>query len=104
MKQLLLLLFLLSTYVVSAQQDPRSPDRAEAHFSLHPNPVKDGFVYVESDHEGPKDIRIYDLFGKVVLKQRLISQKLFVSTLVPGVYMVQVRQEERIGTKKLVIR
>jgi hypothetical protein len=104
MKQLLLLLFILSTYAVSAQEDPKSPDRAEARFSLHPNPVKDGFVYVQSDSQGPKDIRIYDLFGKVVLEQRLVSQKLFVSALVPGVYMVQVRQEERIGTKKLVIR
>ena len=104
MKQLLLLLFILSTYVVSAQKDPLSLERAEAHFSLHPNPVRDGFVYVESDHNGPKDIRIYDLFGKIVLEQRLVSKKLFVNALVPGVYMVQVRQEERIGTKKLVIR
>lgn len=104
MKQLLLLLFILSTCAVSAQQDPKGPDRAEAHFSLHPNPVKDGFVYIQSDSDGPKDIRIYDLFGKVVLEQRLVSQKLIVSSLVPGVYMVQVRQEDRIGTKKLVIR
>lgn len=104
MKQLLLLLFILSFYAVSAQQDPKGFERTETHFRLHPNPVKDGFVFVESDLEGPKDIRIYDLFGKVVLERRLVSQKLLVSTLVPGVYMVQVRQEERIGTKKLVIR
>jgi hypothetical protein len=103
MKQLLLLLFVLSTYAVSAQREPQSPDRAEADFSLHPNPVRDGFVYIETDSNSPKDIRIYDLFGKVVLEQRLVSQKLFVSALVPGVYMVQVRQGERIGTKKLVI-
>ncbi|MGB5188730.1 T9SS type A sorting domain-containing protein [Robiginitalea sp.] len=104
MKQLLLLLFILSTYIVSAQQDPVSFERTETRFRLHPNPVRDGFVFVETDHEGPKDIRIYDLFGKVVLQQRLVSQKLFLNALVPGVYMVQVRQQERIATKKLVIR
>lgn len=104
MKQLLLLLFIMSTYAVSGQQDALSPGQAEAQFRLHPNPVKDGFVYIQSDSDGPKDIRIYDLFGKVVLERRLVSQKLYVSALVPGVYMVQVRQENRIGTKKLVIR
>ena len=73
MKQLLLLLFILSTCAVSAQQDPKGPDRAEAHFSLHPNPVKYGFFYIQYDSDCAYDIMIYDLFVKVVLVQSVVS-------------------------------
>ncbi|MDM9631385.1 T9SS type A sorting domain-containing protein [Robiginitalea aurantiaca] len=104
MKQLLLLICLLVSFSISAQQNHNGFGNADAEFRLHPNPVRDGIVYVESDHSGPKHIRIYDLFGKVVLERRLKSRKLILTSLVPGVYMVQLRQEERIATKKLVIR
>ena len=103
MKQFLLLICLLGTCTISAQQNPQGFERAEAYFRLHPNPVRDGIVYVESDQDGPKHIRIYDLFGKVVLERRLNSNKLILNALVPGVYMLQLQQEERIATKKLVI-
>jgi hypothetical protein len=104
MKQLLLLLFLMGTCTLAAQQNSERSEDAEVRLWLHPNPSKDGFVYVESEQDGPKHIRIYDLFGKVVLEARLDSNKLFLTALVPGVYMVQVRQQDRIATKKLVIR
>ena len=104
MKQLLLLLFLMGTCAIFAQQNSETSERVEARFRLHPNPANEGFVFVESEYEGPKHIRIYDLFGKVVLEGRLDSNKLFLNALVPGVYMVQVRQQDRIATKKLVIR
>lgn len=104
MKQFLLLICLLVTIAISAQQNSESTQAAEVEFRLHPNPVRDGFVYVESEFNGPKYIRIYDLFGKVVLQQRLDSRKLFLTALVPGVYMVQLRQKEQVATKKLVIR
>ena len=93
----------MGTCAVAAQQNPQGFERAEAHFRLHPNPVRDGVVFVESDHVGPKHIRIYDLFGKVVLEQRMNSNKLLLNALAPGVYMLQLRQEERMATKKLVI-
>ena len=104
MKQLLLLICFLVTFAITAQQDSGGLESEEAQFSLHPNPVMDGLVYVESKQTGPKHIRIYDLFGKVVLERRLNSRKLVLTSLVPGVYMVQLRQQERIATKKLVIR
>lgn len=104
MKQFLLLICFLVSFGISAQQNPSGLETAEAEFSLHPNPVRDGLVYVESKQTGPKHIRIYDLFGKVVLERRLNSRKLVLTSLVPGVYMVQLRQEGRTATKKLVIR
>ena len=38
------------------------------------------------------------------LERRLDSDKLHLGSLVPGVYMVQLRQKGHLATKKLVIR
>ena len=93
MKQLFLLLCFMGTLAISAQELPSGSGGADIEFRLHPNPVYDGVVFIESNRNGPKTVRIYDLFGKVVLEQRFNSDKLRLNTLVPGVYMVQLQQE-----------
>lgn len=94
----------MGALAVSAQESASAPPGKDIEFRLHPNPVYDGVVFIESNRSGPKTIRVYDLFGKVVLEERFHSDKLRLGTLVPGVYMVQLRQEDMVATKKLVIR
>ncbi|MDX1331809.1 MAG: T9SS type A sorting domain-containing protein [Robiginitalea sp.] len=104
MKQLFLLICFIGSFAVYAQEQP-SPDRKDrVEFKLNPNPVYDGVVYIESNLKGPKTVRIYDLFGKTVLERRIDAEKLHLGSLVPGVYMVQLRQKGHLATKKLVIR
>jgi hypothetical protein len=104
MKQLFLLICFIGTLSVSGQESPASSAGDEIEVRLHPNPVYDGVVTIETNRTGPRTIRIFDLFGKVVLEERLTSDKLRLYSLVPGVYMVQLQQEGQLATKKLVIR
>ena len=104
MKQFFLLICFIGSYVVSAQQQPPEKGKERVEFKLNPNPVFDGVVTIESNLQGPKTVRIYDLFGNTVLERRLDSDKLHLGSLVPGVYMVQLRQKGHLATKKLVIR
>lgn len=104
MKQYFLLICFIGTLAVTAQEQPAPPKGAEIEVRLHPNPVYDGVVTIETNRTGPRTIRIYDLFGKVVLEQRITTDKIRLYTLVPGVYMVQVQQEGHVATKKLVVR
>ena len=104
MKQLLLLICFMGLFAVSAQEMTSDEVPKRVEFKLNPNPVYDGVVYIESNLTGPKTILIYDLFGKKVLERRLDTEKLHLGSLVPGVYMVQLRQKEHLATKKLVIR
>lgn len=104
MKQLFLLVCLMGILTVSAQEGISASPDAKVEFKLHPNPVFDGLVYIDSNHSGPKTIRIYDLFGKAVLERRFSSSALRLDALVPGVYMVQLHQNGQMATKKLVIR
>lgn len=104
MKQLLLLVCFMGTLAVAAQQKPSPKEKDRVEFKLHPNPVQNGVVFIESDLEGPKTVRIFDLFGKMVLERRLSDGKLNLGALIPGVYMVQLHQNGHRAIKKLVVR
>ncbi|MFZ9002404.1 MAG: T9SS type A sorting domain-containing protein [Bacteroidetes bacterium] len=104
MKQLILLICFMGLFVVSAQEKPLDNATERVEFKLNPNPVYDGVVYIESNLNGPKTVRIYDLFGKTVLEKRIDSEKLHLGSLVPGVYMLQLSQKGQLATKKLVVR
>ena len=104
MKHLFLLLCFMGTLAITAQEMDSGKADGAVTFKLHPNPVYDGVVYVRSDNPSPKTIRIYDLFGKVVLERRIATDKLYLDALAPGVYLVQLQQGGAIATKKLVIR
>lgn len=104
MKQFFLLICFIGFLSISAQQKPAETGKERLVFTLNPNPVYDGVVYLESNLKGPKTVRIYDLFGKAVLERRIDSGKLPLGSLVPGVYMVQLRQKGHLATRKLVIR
>jgi hypothetical protein len=104
MKQLYLLLFLMGTCALSAQEEPVARADASVEIRLHPNPAEGDLVYVVSTRLGPKTVRIFDLFGKVVLERRLTGDALPIETLIPGVYMVRIEQGEVVVTKKLIVR
>ncbi|MEX0363491.1 MAG: T9SS type A sorting domain-containing protein [Allomuricauda sp.] len=49
-------------------------------------------------------MKIYDVFGEVVLTDRISTNTLNVSRLVPGVYVLQVTEDKKTMTRKLVIK
>ena len=104
MKHLYLLLFIVGTFSLSSQQAPTAAPSEELQVRLHPNPALGNTVYVVTDTPGPKQVSVYDLFGKAVLERRLTGDAVPIDRLVPGVYMVRVRQYERVAVKKLVVR
>lgn len=73
-------------------------------FKMYPNPVYGDEVYVTTETNGSKAIRIYDVFGEVVLTDRISTNTLNVSRLVPGVYVLQVTEDKKTMTRKLVIK
>ena len=104
MKQLYLLLFLMGTCVLSAQEKSLAEAETSAEIKLHPNPAEGDLVYVVSTLPGPKTVRVFDLFGKAVLERHLTGDALPIESLIPGVYMVRVEQNGTVATKKLIVR
>jgi hypothetical protein len=73
-------------------------------FKMYPNPAYGDEVYITTETNGSKDIRIYDVFGEVVLTERISTNTLNISRLVPGVYVLQVTEEKKTMTRKLVVK
>ncbi|TMI74869.1 MAG: T9SS type A sorting domain-containing protein [Bacteroidetes bacterium] len=72
--------------------------------SVFPNPVS-GVLTVQSDGiSGMAEIRIFDVYGKMVMQQRSASIKtqLDVSKLPAGVYMVKVKDDKKEISTKIV--
>ena len=76
-------------------------------FNLYPNPVLD-VLYFEIESQSNSTIQIIDVLGRVVFKYDLsvgiISGELSVSDLNAGLYLVSVRSNNTVMSKKMVKR
>ena len=73
-------------------------------FKMYPNPVYGEEVYITTETNGTKQIKIFDVFGDVVLTERISTNTLNISRLVPGVYVLQVTEQKKTMTRKLVVK
>jgi len=64
----------------------------------------DDVIYITSTLNAPKEVIIYDVFGKAVLRNNLHTTPLDISHLDSGVYVLQVTEEKKTSTRKLVIK
>ncbi|WP_424003040.1 T9SS type A sorting domain-containing protein [Maribacter sp. IgM3_T14_3] len=73
-------------------------------FKLYPNPAIADVVYVTTQYNNLKEVRIYDVFGELVLTEKLSTKAINISRLSPGVYVVQVTENDKSITRKLVVK
>jgi len=70
---------------------------------VYPNPVVDGKLYINSTANASKEVVIYDVLGKQVVKTTT-ENAVNVSNLKGGVYIVKITEEGKTATRKLVIK
>jgi photosystem II stability/assembly factor-like uncharacterized protein len=74
--------------------------------SIYPNPSKDVF-YVKLNNNTPFDIRVTDITGKVVCTKKQINATtpfpLQMGTYSSGIYFLQIRANNQLTTRKLVL-
>ena len=73
-------------------------------FKLYPNPAIADVVYVTTQNNNLKEVRIYDVFGELVLTEKLSTKAMNISRLSPGVYVVLVTENDKSITRKLVVK
>lgn len=100
----LLLLVTISAFGqdVASADSIKLPEKPS--FKLYPNPAVNGVVYITTTNNSNKEIMIYDVFGEIVLTDRITSNTLNISRLVSGVYMLQVNEGNKTMTRKLVVK
>ena len=72
--------------------------------NVYPNPVKNGIFYITTDANAERTVTVFDIVGKQVLNTTTSESAINVANLNSGVYMVQITEEGKTATKKLVIR
>ena len=79
-------------------------DFALNQFKIYPNPTSLGFVNIVSANNEAISVAVYDILGKEVVNQTLNNNRLNVSALNSGVYIMKVTQNNATITKKLIIK
>lgn len=102
MKHLYLVLFF---FVCSLGYSQISRANADIDgFKLYPNPVTQGKVYIETSVNAPKQILIFDVLGTQVLQTTILGKELNVSNLDKGVYILRVLEQNKVATRKLIVK
>ena len=77
---------------------------ANTTFSVYPNPVNNGFVNITSQSNATITATVFDVLGKQVLNANLTNNRLNVSNLRAGIYILNINQNGTTSTKKLVVK
>ncbi|WP_405412476.1 T9SS type A sorting domain-containing protein [Maribacter sp. Asnod1-A12] len=107
MKKIYFMLFMVVSFGVYAQDtiDINNLRNDEiVGFKLYPNPAIADVVYVTTQKNDYKEVKIYDVFGELVLTEKLSTKAMNISRLSPGVYVVQVTENDKSITRKLVVK
>ena len=102
MKHFYLIVSFLFITFASAQDSKVSGDIDG--FTLYPNPVTDGKVFINTAANGPKKILIFDVLGTQVLQTTIFGAELSLSDLDAGVYVLRVFEKDKVATRKLIVK
>ena len=71
---------------------------------VYPNPVLGNKLYITSKSGKSKIVTIFNVLGEKVLFEVMTTNELDISTLSPGIYVVQVKEKEKTALRKLVVK
>lgn len=75
-----------------------------AGLSIFPNPVSGGIINISSDANATKTVVVYDMVGKQVVNTVTENGTVNVSNLSAGIYVLNITEEGKTATRKLVVR
>lgn len=102
MKHFYVLFFFLLCTLGFGQQTSEKGDIEG--FKMYPNPVTEGRVYIVTEKNQPKKIRIFDVLGTPVLETTIFGKELNLSGLTAGIYLIQVYEKDKVATRKLIVK
>lgn len=96
--------FYSMTFVAQEIKPSKSQETIIEGLSIYPNPVSTGKIYISSKIGADKDISIYDVLGKRIYQTILTAKELNIASILPGVYIIKVREGEATATRKLIVK
>ena len=75
-----------------------------AGLKIYPNPVSNGTLFIETSANAEKTVTVFDVLGKQVLNTTTSNDTINVASLHTGVYIVNITEEGKTASRKLVIK
>lgn len=75
-----------------------------AGLRMYPNPVSNGTLFIETSANAEKIVTVFDVLGKQVLNTTTSNNSINVVSLHTGVYIVNITEEGKTASRKLVIK
>lgn len=75
-----------------------------AGLRMYPNPVSNGALFIETSANAEKTVTVFDVLGKQVLNTTTSNNAINVASLHTGVYIVNITEEGKTASRKLVIK
>ena len=73
-------------------------------FNVFPNPVNNGKIWISTQSNATKQVKVFDILGKQLITTDLVEREFNISKLTSGIYILKVVQEGKIATRKLVVK
>jgi hypothetical protein len=102
MKKLYFIIFLLFTTITFAQNS--TANESIDGFKIYPNPVTNGKIYINTTLNDPKKVTVYDILGTKIIEATIIGRELNLSEVDAGMYMLRVIENNKVATRKLIIK
>ncbi|MCF6180602.1 lamin tail domain-containing protein [Lutibacter sp.] len=75
-----------------------------AGFAMYPNPVSNGKFVITTNNGANKQVEIYSMIGKQVYSKTVkANETIDVSNLNQGIYVLRVKEDNKIATRKLIV-
>ena len=112
MKQISSLLFLICLFVfpnlasasIEDQMAFRQAKPPDLVFKMSPNPLNQGPLHIDCPTDSPKEIYIFNVMGEVVFQIQTQENKLNLTHLNTGIYLVRITQDRKTGVQRLVVQ
>lgn len=75
-----------------------------AGLKMYPNPVSNGTLFIETSANAEKTVTVFDVLGKQVLNTTTSNNAINIASLHTGVYIVNITEEGKTASRKLVIK
>lgn len=105
-KVLYSLLFLVSMIFSGNAQERKFGQELSEPIVIYPNPTTNQKITIQTDSNHLKEVEIFDMLGKKVLKESFSSREkeLFLHSFQAGVYIVKIKEEQVNTTRKLIVK
>ncbi|MEM9075870.1 MAG: T9SS type A sorting domain-containing protein [Bacteroidota bacterium] len=103
MKHLYVVFFFFVCAIGFSQEDIKSNADIDG-LKLYPNPCTQNKVFIETHANKPKQVAIFDVLGTQVLQTTMVGRELNLSRLDKGMYIIRILENNKVATRKLIIK